>query len=789
MHLAKSFVFYTFLCVILGGCDYSGNFSSPSEQENNNTSIIYPSNSNVINNLPVVEDSIPNTCLSYTSNPKKIEYIKITIPESRRWAKNLLKAFIDPSKITNPKYRKRFNSLISFRHGNNICKFKASVRLSGDLKDHISMKNQNFLYTSKSPSIPIVSSLDVKMKTGNINGIIRYKLLLPESRNGDNEILTVSLFNQLGILTPRTRYVTVDINGTVVKMLLQEKFVKEFAEHNLLRESALLKTHEDLMWNLRSKSSQNFSSLIFPSIINRNWLKKNDLNKSISVQALNILSDASNRSADNVHTYQNFFNLQALANNNGTEEFAFYNMLSIITDSTHGLINHNERLLMLEDKLRPIYYDGDSNLLNRFNSLDPADSLSMIKRSKTWILNNAKHYNIEDYKKKIKNIDSYKLSLTAVNSGLNFSEIDADRLKIYLLKNLDYVEINLKEYSDNTNPEFTQKKDVNLQRFANNGLFNFQSFYGNPLGEYFLCEINTALLCNTYSPDSKKLVKLMTTGAKVNNLPTFYLNENKSSQVRKINLNQRTLVIEENFIMRIYGAPDVNVDKNERTINVYLKSAKDQVIINNSDLVNWEINVVALKNKSISPPNIRYNSELQTGALVIQDSRLKNVSFSFKGGMLEDSINIVRSSGDIKQIFIQDSYQDALDIDFSTISIANVRVLNAGNDCVDLSSGEYKIYNLNSKYCSDKSVSLGENSSLQIESMTTQAADAALVVKDSSKATVNNANIFNVKKCIQIYRKKQEYGGSLVNFPLVQCGNYPIHVQLNSELRSNDSKN
>ena len=37
------------------------------------------------------------------------------------------------------------------------------------------------------------------------------------------------------------------------------------------------------------------------------------------------------------------------------------------------------------------------------------------------------------------------------------------------------------------------------------------------------------------------------------------------------------------------------------------------------------------------------------------------------------------------------SYADALDIDFSEIEILNLEIHNAGNDCVDFSSGKYHI--------------------------------------------------------------------------------------------------
>ena len=40
--------------------------------------------------------------------------------------------------------------------------------------------------------------------------------------------------------------------------------------------------------------------------------------------------------------------------------------------------------------------------------------------------------------------------------------------------------------------------------------------------------------------------------------------------------------------------------------------------------------------------------------------------------------------------------------------------MNSGNDCVDLSSGNYKIENLIVKSCGDKGVSVGEKAALDL---------------------------------------------------------------------------
>ena len=65
---------------------------------------------------------------------------------------------------------------------------------------------------------------------------------------------------------------------------------------------------------------------------------------------------------------------------------------------------------------------------------------------------------------------------------------------------------------------------------------------------------------------------------------------------------------------------------------------------------------------------------------------MKDLEISVYGGKFEDSINIIRSQGSIKSIYLKDSTSDALDIDFSNLYIEDIKIINSGNDCVDLSS-------------------------------------------------------------------------------------------------------
>ena len=70
---------------------------------------------------------------------------------------------------------------------------------------------------------------------------------------------------------------------------------------------------------------------------------------------------------------------------------------------------------------------------------------------------------------------------------------------------------------------------------------------------------------------------------------------------------------------------------------------ESRIIIMNSNLINIDISVNLIKNKTPSNVEIesRYNQNLLTGCLTLIDSKFKNVKLSSNGTNCEDDINII----------------------------------------------------------------------------------------------------------------------------------------------------
>lgn len=174
------------------------------------------------------------------NNPNSIKDINIYINDSKSYVVNLIKSLLSTSTARNaihPKYKNKFkaNIQVNYKFGN--CSYKGKVWQNGDFKDHIEYKNGL-----------LRRSLNVKLDNGNIFNATKFKLLIPKTRNGRNEILASLIFRKLGFIAPETFEVMVNVNDKKSKMLFQEDSQKEMLERNLRREGPIFEGDESLMW-------------------------------------------------------------------------------------------------------------------------------------------------------------------------------------------------------------------------------------------------------------------------------------------------------------------------------------------------------------------------------------------------------------------------------------------------------------------------------------------------------------------------------------------------------------
>jgi hypothetical protein len=178
------------------------------------------------------------------------------------------------------------------------------------------------------------------------------------------------------------------------------------------------------------------------------------------------------------------------------------------------------------------------------------------------------------------------------------------------------------------------------------------------------------------------------------------------------------------------------------------------------------------QNLKLFPPNFPIDSKNLTGCLSFINLDLKNINIKAKNSSCEDTVNFINVSGNINSIEIENSFSDALDVDFSNLDFKNIKIINALNDCVDFSAGRYNLGNLNLSKCGDKGLSIGEKSSVFLKRLLVNNANLGVATKDGSYLDLKFANMSNLKICVSAYNKKQEFTGGFIEIEKLNCEKY-----------------
>ena len=230
----------------------------------------------------------------------------------------------------------------------------------------------------------IVQSVDIKLTEGNINGITKFKLLIPNTRkNPEQELLFTKILTSLNILAPRTFFVNINLNNMNTRMLFQEKINKEMLEFNKRVEGPILEGDERYMWSYWEQNNKYENAAI------KNQLAK-QTNSKWSVKSKNHLIIA-NEALTNLNIiYLNFFNkiknpkiinsthydldnfLLGNKNKEMISNLESFDLLMYSVGATHGLSPHNRKFYWssIKNSFEPIYYDGDISIFDAIKNFN-----------------------------------------------------------------------------------------------------------------------------------------------------------------------------------------------------------------------------------------------------------------------------------------------------------------------------------------------------------------------------------------------------------------------------------
>ena len=334
--------------------------------------------------------------LTELNDVSRIQSISVDIRNSRKWFQNSFKIITSKSEIIRKKYKDKLDADLTVQYDFGTCTYPARVRQSGDLKDHIAFADGN-----------PVSSIDVRLKQGNIVSAVDFKLLLPEIRNSENEVFGTIFFRALGFISPKTFFVDGEVNGVKTRYLFQENAVKEMLEANYRRESAILEGDESILWKKGVSGFVEQQKLSAARLSNDKWAAKGQSSLQIATRALVELQEDYIGFSDRSGTLYGYLNPNRQSQ--GRSEFANYHILLLATGGLHASSPNNRKFYFNSflNAFEPIYFDG----MLQFSNLTLPSDLAAHSEDIALYLADSSVLEIETLKQKIQDLDKEVLAL------------------------------------------------------------------------------------------------------------------------------------------------------------------------------------------------------------------------------------------------------------------------------------------------------------------------------------------------------------------------------------------
>ena len=183
------------------------------------------------------------------------------------------------------------------------------------------------------------------------------------------------------------------------------------------------------------------------------------------------------------------------------------------------------------------------------------------------------------------------------------------------------------------------------------------------------------------------------------------------------------------------------------------------------------------------------NGKIQlTGGLNLINGQFNLKNSQFKNSLAEDAINLVNSKFVLKNLNILNVNSDAIDIDFGEGQIINSRFQKISGDAIDLSGSKVSIEDIVVSNVADKAISVGEESTLNINNLKISDSRIGIASKDSSKVEGKKIKISNCELYdFAVYQKKSYFSGAFLKVQAETSCKESI-VQKGSKLILNDKK-
>ena len=697
--------------------------------------------------------------------------------------------------LTNPSITQA-----TLRYKNN--KFKAKIRLKGDLNDHWTSSHR--------------MSFKISLKNEKtILGFNKFAIQKPSSRQYPYDYIYQSMMRDMGNLASVHKFAHIFVNGDSWGIMdIEELMSKELLEKQNRKNSAIVKFSNDERWAYQETSKKPYGRyrlsdpLLYLELYNKKSLKdphnrqiysyisKNRLLNNRNIYDIDSLSKAS--ILDGVwnggHSLSNsnsryYFNPYTLKLEVITTDQAKWNIIGVlhedfsysanILSNQYNLTNLSANLKKVENTILDI-----EKYLSYTQSLFPLDQYKesrIIEGNMKKILSFSRAFSLKERYLALNIMESINTSVV----------IDPPKLPTKQQSSEFQEHLHIKHYADGTLELYNLLPD-NVT--VKNILFDNKSFTDKEIIiPSYLLNLKPTILKTPYKGILDDMVTVNTEyqGFErfVNNGITLFKNGIKnplltdtSDKFDFVNqLDSKSYVIPRgNWIvnhpiivegdLKIY--PGVNLQFSDDSYlivkgSLNAKGDSTNPIVFDSISDSWKgIYVLNADKKSyLKNVNIFNISALEdellklTGGITfyksdvdLEDVRITNVKS-------EDAINIVNSTFSLNSVFIKDTFSDGLDSDFSDGNVVFSEFSNIGGDALDFSGSNVSINRIKVRNVKDKAISAGEESILNIENSNFSNIGVGVASKDGSSVTMTSSAISNYELyAAMAYIKKDFYG-------------------------------
>ncbi len=175
------------------------------------------------------------------------------------------------------------------------------------------------------------------------------------------------------------------------------------------------------------------------------------------------------------------------------------------------------------------------------------------------------------------------------------------------------------------------------------------------------------------------------------------------------------------------------------------------------------ISGLIIENVGYQEETVVCNHRNYTGGVSIFESKIQFDKLHISNNQTEDALHLLNSQITLKNSTIKNSKSDAIDVDFSAIIINGSLIDNAGTDTniggdgLDLSGSLGLLNSITIINSTDKNISVGENSIVNLTNSLLSHGEFGVALKDSSIINIQKTKIEASNIGIAVYSKKPYY--------------------------------